>query len=158
MDDGLFRKKSLEKISSPEQLDSYIKVISNGAWIFIIAIICLLTGFITWGFAGKLKTYVYGVATVDGINVVAYFDSYDYSYIADGQNCKINGVDFKVEIFINDPIKVDENIDEYIVVYGGFYEGEYVNTVYFDNKGLTNGVYTCQVEVAEVSPFSFLFN
>ncbi len=33
MEDPIFRKKSLDKLSSPEQLNDYIKVTNPGVWI-----------------------------------------------------------------------------------------------------------------------------
>ncbi len=48
MDSELFRKKSIDRVSSPEQLNDYIKVVSPGIWILILAIIVLLVGVIVW--------------------------------------------------------------------------------------------------------------
>lgn len=158
MANDLFRKQSLEEINSPEQLDSYVKVMSSGMWFFCIAILCIIAGFSVWGVFGKLKSYVYGVCTVDDIYVYAYVDSQDYHEIQDGQNCVINGVTFKVEKLFDNPIKIDDSFDEYIINYGGFQQGQFVNLVYFDNKDLPAGVYACEYEVEEISPFSFLFN
>ena len=39
---GLFREKNLNKISSPEQLDDYIRVAGPGAWLLLAG---LLLGF-----------------------------------------------------------------------------------------------------------------
>ena len=41
---GIFRKKSIERISSPEQLHDYIRVTTPGVWLVLIAIIILLVG------------------------------------------------------------------------------------------------------------------
>ena len=40
----LFRKQSLEGISSPEQLDDYLKVTNPGLWVILIAPLFLLIG------------------------------------------------------------------------------------------------------------------
>ena len=37
----IFREKSMKRISSPEQVDDYLRVTGTGAWI-IIAAVCLL--------------------------------------------------------------------------------------------------------------------
>ena len=44
MDNQLFRKKSLDKVSSPEQLNDYIRVSNPGVWIALTAVIVLLFG------------------------------------------------------------------------------------------------------------------
>jgi len=54
----IFRKKSLERISSPEQLNDYIKVSNPSVWIIIIAIFCVLGGGFYWGVAGRIPTTV----------------------------------------------------------------------------------------------------
>ena len=45
MNDKIFRKKSVDKMSSPEQLNDYIKVTSPGIWM-VLAAIAILPNFI----------------------------------------------------------------------------------------------------------------
>lgn len=61
MKNSIFRKKSMDRVSSPEQLNDYIRVTSPGVWLFLIALILLLTGFIIWAAFGRLD-----VAAADG--------------------------------------------------------------------------------------------
>ena len=42
---SLFRQKSIDRVSSPEQLNDYIRVTTPSVWLALIAIILLLTGF-----------------------------------------------------------------------------------------------------------------
>ncbi len=44
------------KVKSPEQLDNYIHVTSNGAWFVLASIIVLLAGFTFWIFTGEIET------------------------------------------------------------------------------------------------------
>ena len=41
---NLFRQKSLDRISSPEQLNDYIRVSTPSVWMVLIAIVILLAG------------------------------------------------------------------------------------------------------------------
>ncbi len=43
------------KITSPEQLNSYIRVTSPGAWIVLASVLVFLIGFFVWIFFGELK-------------------------------------------------------------------------------------------------------
>lgn len=52
---GIFRKKSIERISSPEQLHDYIRVTTPSVWLVLIAIIILLVGVVIWAVFGKLE-------------------------------------------------------------------------------------------------------
>ncbi len=40
----IFREKSIERVSSPEQLDDYIKVTTPSVWLILSATIALLAG------------------------------------------------------------------------------------------------------------------
>ncbi|MHB9094535.1 MAG: NHLP bacteriocin system secretion protein, partial [Eubacteriales bacterium] len=60
MSQGLFRKVSLERLASPEQLDELIKVTSPRAWLALIAIGCILISAIVWGFLGSIPTKIEG--------------------------------------------------------------------------------------------------
>ncbi|MDF2672251.1 MAG: bacteriocin system secretion protein [Clostridiales bacterium] len=60
MSQDLFRKVSLDKLSSPEQLDELIKVTSTKAWFALMAIGCILISAIVWGFFGSVPTKISG--------------------------------------------------------------------------------------------------
>ena len=44
MKNGLFRKKALDQISSPEQLNDYIRVVNPSVWFMMIGVIIFLVG------------------------------------------------------------------------------------------------------------------
>ncbi len=52
----VFRKKALERISSPEQLTDYLHVTNPGIWIVFAAVILLLAGIFAWAAVGTLQT------------------------------------------------------------------------------------------------------
>ncbi len=60
----LFRKKSMARISSPEDLTSYLRVTSPGMWIILAAVIALLVGLFAWSAVGTLETSVDATAIV----------------------------------------------------------------------------------------------
>ena len=45
---GLFREKSIERVSSPEQLNDYIRVTNPSVWIVLLALVVLLVGILAW--------------------------------------------------------------------------------------------------------------
>ena len=65
----IFREKSIERVSSPEQLDDYIKVTTPSVWLILSATIALLAGIIIWGVFGKIE-----VNTPNGVEIVAPID------------------------------------------------------------------------------------
>lgn len=54
---SIFRQKSLDKISSPEKLDDYIRVTSPSVWFILAAIILLLFGALFWGIFGEVTIH-----------------------------------------------------------------------------------------------------
>ncbi len=54
---GFFRQKSIDKVSSPEKLDDYIRVTTPSVWITIGALLVLLIGIIVWGIFGELTIH-----------------------------------------------------------------------------------------------------
>lgn len=51
---NLYRKRALEKLSSPEQLDRMIVITPMSAWIAIVSGFLLLAAVLTWGFCGNI--------------------------------------------------------------------------------------------------------
>lgn len=68
MNKSIFKKSAVEHISSPEQLNDYIKVADPGVWITLAAIIVLTAALLIWGFLGSMSTSytVKGLALENG--------------------------------------------------------------------------------------------
>lgn len=65
MKQQLFRKSSIDRVSSPEQLNDYIRVSNPGVWLVLAAVIVLLIGACLWGVFGYLDTTVTVPAVVE---------------------------------------------------------------------------------------------
>ncbi len=63
---SIFRKKSLERVSSPEQLNDYIKVTTPSVWVILAAMLILIAGTLFWAVFGKIQ-----VNTDTGVKEVA---------------------------------------------------------------------------------------
>ena len=72
MENTLFRKKVVDKISSPEQLTDYLRVTNPSIWLVLSAVVFILIGIISWSFVGVLTTKVEASAVVydGGANIV----------------------------------------------------------------------------------------
>lgn len=60
MGNGIFRKVSLERLSSPEQLDQLFSVTTPRAWMALIAVGCILATSLLWGIFGTVPVVVNG--------------------------------------------------------------------------------------------------
>ena len=53
---SVFRQETLDRISSPEQLNDYLHVTSPGIWAILTAVIVFLAGVFVWSCTGTLET------------------------------------------------------------------------------------------------------
>ena len=60
MNKNVFRKVTIDRLSSPEQLDSLVRVTSPRGWIALCGIGLLIAAVLYWGFFGTLSTTVSG--------------------------------------------------------------------------------------------------
>ena len=71
----LFRKKSVDRLSSPEQLDDYLHVTTPAMWAVLAAAILLLAGLLLWSRFAVIESFAAGTASVEkGILTVTFDD------------------------------------------------------------------------------------
>lgn len=157
MNDKIFRKKSVDKMSSPEQLNDYIKVTSPGVWMLLAAIAILLIGVCVWGIFGKLETKLTVAAESAGGQTVLYVKEADIDSVKDNMSVIVGESTCTILSISQNPIAVTEDIGEYARHTGELALGEWVYTVQTDGK-LADGAYRAQIIVDSVSPKYFVFN
>lgn len=54
--DSIFRKTTMEKVSSPERLSDYLRVTNPGVWAVLAVVLLLLAGLLVWASVGTLET------------------------------------------------------------------------------------------------------
>ena len=52
---GIFREKSIDRVTGPESLNDYIRVTSPSVWIALLALVVLLAGMLTWSIFGRIE-------------------------------------------------------------------------------------------------------
>lgn len=88
----LYRKESLDRIQSPEQLNDYLRVTNPSVWILLIAVILLLVGLLVWGSLTYIDSVVYGQAVVDqGVMTVRFQDPADAERLEPGMHVDAGG-------------------------------------------------------------------
>lgn len=75
MDNRIFRKVSLDRLSSPEQLDQLLRVTTPKSWLAMVALSGVLLIIVIWGYTGTISTKAAGqgiiVRTGTVLNVVS---------------------------------------------------------------------------------------
>lgn len=157
MNDKLFRKKSVDRMSSPEQLNEYIKVTSPGVWMALLAIVILLIGVCVWGFFGNLETrQTYAAESREG-QTTLYVKADNLSSFKENMSVYINGKEYKVVSVSAEPVHVTEDISEYARHTGNLSLGEWIYIVKTDGS-LPDGAYKAEIVVDRVAPKYFVFN
>lgn len=71
----LYRKKSVDRLSSPEQLDDYLHVTTPAVWAVLAAAILLLAGLLIWSRFAVIESFAVGSAVVEqGIMQITFDD------------------------------------------------------------------------------------
>lgn len=157
MQSELFRKKSIERISSPEQMNDYLRVSNPSVWVMMTAIIVLLIGVCVWSIFGRIETRVSVVVISDGDKMIGYLRDDDKAEVelgdpllVEGQECVITGVS-------SFPV-TSGGLAEYARYIGDIREGEWVYELELSGSALPEGIYPSEIVAEEIQPISFVLN
>ena len=94
MDQKLYREKSLDRISSPEQLNDYLHVTSPSVWIVLTAVIVLLAGVLIWSSVASINSYVEGSSEVkQGVMTIRFTDQTTARGVETGMTVSAGGTE-----------------------------------------------------------------
>ena len=157
MNNQLFRQKSVDKVSSPEQLNEYIRVANPGVWLVLAAIVILLAGVIVWGCIGHLDTTLAAAVVADGGEAVIYVKESDAPVLDLGMTVRTDAWEYTITEISAVPIKVDESLSEYAVHASGLTMGEWAYIVKISGAP-ADGVHKAEIVIESISPISFILN
>ena len=134
--ESIFRKKTLERISSPEQLTDYLRITNPGVWVVMSAIIFLLLGLFFWTMTGTLQTKV------------------DVKVNVENQTATIIPVNSDT-LVADMPLQINSNV--YVIAYT---ERDEYGRIYgiADVDDLPDGVYEGTAVIEAIHPIQFLIN
>lgn len=98
MSNEVFRKKSIERINSPEDLNEYIRVSNPGIWLLLIGIIVLLFGAVVWGYVGSIETWEDATIIAENGQVTCVLRPEIQDKLASGMQVVIEDYDIKTQI------------------------------------------------------------
>lgn len=98
MDNSLFRKKSIERISSPEDLSDYLRVTSVSAFLVLLASTLVLIGLIVWSYFISINSYVYGEGVVaDGVMTATFSDDETSGFVQSDMSVVVGDVSLPID-------------------------------------------------------------
>ncbi|MCR5815565.1 MAG: hypothetical protein K6F91_01635 [Ruminococcus sp.] len=93
---SIFRQRSLERISSPEQLTDCLKVTNIGVWVILAAVIILLAGLFVWSMVGNLETITDGVAVVKDRQAMIMVTDNGGAEVSSGMTVRIGDDEYEI--------------------------------------------------------------
>ena len=152
----IFRKKSLERVSSPEELQDFIQVSNPAVWLIIGTAILLLVGCVVWGIFGRIEATCDGVVIAEKGDVTFYVAEQYAKGIRIGQTVKFNNTSATVDAINEIPICAEDDFSEYAQHVGGYGSDTWVYAVHCAGQS-KDGVFPAFVLLDEISPFSLIF-
>lgn len=155
MDKQLFRKSSIERVSSPEQLNDYVRVSNPSVWMILAAVIVLLIGVCVWGIFGRLDTKISAAGVSENGVFTCFVNEKNAAEIKPGMDLYVDGNALTVLEISEKPISVNADMDEYLLYLGNFSEGEWLYEI-TASGAVSDGVYKAEIVTESVSPMSFV--
>ena len=133
MQSKLFRQKSVERVSSPEQLNDYMRVTSPAMWMVLGAVIALLAGLLILASVKNLETTLPVEAHVDEGSLTAVVTD----AVKEGMTIRVAGQEVQIETV---------------------YRNEAGQTVCTADLDAEDGVYSAEIVTDSIAPIQFLLN
>ena len=92
-------KKTVKKISSPDELNKTLQYTSPFTWIILGISILFLAAFFSWASLYKLKVKISGSAFINDKHVALVIDESKKSKLKEGQKVIINNIENTSHIF-----------------------------------------------------------
>ena len=90
MEESVFREKSLRRITSPEELEDYLRVTSPTVWMVLAAVILLLVGVLIWSATSSIDSFATGTAQVEnGVLRIVFDDEHIAQSVQTGMTVKV---------------------------------------------------------------------
>ena len=129
----IFRQKSIERLSSPEDLNEYLQAVNPSGWLVLISVLLILAGMLVWCYAGNIEMKIDVEAKVSG--GVAHFTA---------ENLKSG-----LPVRIGDTESVVRDV-------GKDSQGNFIGAAVV--LGMADGIYNARIVVERISPMRFLFD
>lgn len=153
----IFRTSSLDMVSSPEQLNDYIKVSRPGVWLVLAAVIVLIIGGCVWGIFGTITTTRDVVTVVQGGEATCYVSIEDAKNITPGMEVNVGDSTGFIVSVSTESMEVTTDFNNYVQYLGGLKVGERIVPVKVRTTA-PDGMYMAQIVLETISPVSFLVN
>ena len=154
---SIFRKKAMERISSPEELDQYLTVTGPGVWFPLITAVVLLIGALVWMTLGSIDVTLNVAIAAGDSGVVCYVPAEHKQAAVKCGSVIIAGTAYTLTDVGLADLALTEESDASVRRAGGLSYAAEVSPLKV-NAELMHGVYQGQITVETVNPISYIIN
>ncbi len=153
----IFRKKSLERIQSPDQLDDYTHVASPSVWMILAAVALLLVGGAVWASVGTIEETSPAALVVSGGEATCYVAQDRASDVAQGNAVRAGDAQGTVTGLSDVPVASSEVEALAGAAAESALDGSSWAVAAEVSVDLPDGVYDADVVTASYRPLALLF-
>ena len=149
---SVFRKKSMEKVSELDELNSYLKVSSISVWAILIAAVMVVVGIIIWGMIARFEDSIQGAGQCENGILTCYFRQEDMEYIGKGSTIQVDGSQYEISEIVPQLLYTYDVPREilYLSQQAEWYQTALVSC------DLEDGTYNIRVDLGMNTPLGFM--
>ena len=159
MKNSLVPGKSIDRISSPEQLNDRLRVANPGVWLLLAGILLVLAGICVWGIFGRMNTLLSVGAMTNQGKTICYVKeesrdriALDMEVISESRTTFVAGISPQ-------PVQVDSQFPEYLCHVGNLSQGEWVYAVTLKEPiGKDGSIFSADLVIESITPARFVVN
>ena len=157
MDEKIFREKSIEQLSTPDDLTSYLRVTGPGVWVVLSGVIVLLAGLLCWGVFGNVISTVNAPAVVKDGKLSCYVIETDIDLSDPEIDIKIGNenITAKSEDAKTETLSASEDA---AIFESGYLEPGKSTVILTGDTALSDGFYNAVVTTETLKPISLLLS
>ena len=152
----IFREKSIEQLSAPEQLMDYLRVTGPGIWLILIGIIVLMAGILIWGVVGSISSSVSVPAQAEDGVLHCYVLQEDMKNADDTVDIFVGDLEMEASLKEAKTITLDSDDAPQLYETGYLTAGKNAMELTCDTK-LKDGFYQAELTTETLKPIKLLF-
>ena len=160
MNEKLFRKSSIDRVNSPEQLDDYIRVTGPSLWVVLLAVVILLAAALVWGVFGAHPTRLSVMGYAQNGAVTCFLTPEDAEKVQNGMDAQVGKAEGRVVTVGDIPLSPQEIAEllgnDYLA--GALGAGTWSVPVEISAPDAPDGVAETRITVERVRPIQFILN
>ena len=152
----IYRQKSMDQLSTPDDLTGYLRVTGPGVWVVLCGVILVLVGIVIWGMFGSIVSVVKAPAVVEEGKVSCYILANDMADADSTIDIRIGDVELTAERDGAKTVTLNAQ-DEPDLFSSGYLTPGKKAVVLTCDTDLRDGIYQAEVTTDALKPISLLF-